>query len=352
MSVSIPLSYLLLNTSRVAAAGKRTERIAQWFQSLREAGLQPRWILTDKDLAEVTASQVVWPNANHQLCHWHALRSIEKRLKQKSKRRTAVNGSDSDDDLPADAGDRQGERWVHNLLAAEAIPEHLAFLHAEAEWINSHDPNDRPGGRLLSDDRITRLKEKCRRHFTAHPWVPTRGSDGAMLPGVTAPEEVLRRRHEIHSVAVKEILAWCRQEGSPGTFRYLWANWYRCAFGNRGPRWELVSLSWKDDMPISSTTMRIEAHWKHVKTSCLYDFKRPRLDFLLVLLSDKHYPDMLDNWNRVLSGRQPPRHYLTLKARWKEAGLKVEEDTQEHGVTTSRYRHREKKMRVLRALRA
>jgi hypothetical protein len=134
---------------------------------------------------------VVWPNANHQLCHWHALRSIEKRLKQKSKRRTAVNGSDSDDDLHADAGDCQGETWVHNLLAAEAIPEHLAFLHAEVEWINSHDPNDRPGGRLLSDDQITRLKEICRRHFTAHPWVPTHGSDGAMLPGVTAPQEVL-----------------------------------------------------------------------------------------------------------------------------------------------------------------
>jgi hypothetical protein len=227
MSVSIPLSYLLLKTSRVAAAGKRTERIAQWFQSLREAGLQPRWILMDKDLAEVTASQVVWPNANHQLCHWHALRSIEMRLKQKSTRRTAVNGSDSDDDLPADAGDRQGERWVHNLLATEAIPEHLAFLYADAEWINSHDPNNRPGGRLLSDDRIMRLKEKCRRHITPHPWVPTRGSDGAMLPGVTAPEEVLRRRREIHSVAVKEILASCRQECSPGTFRYLWANWYR-----------------------------------------------------------------------------------------------------------------------------
>jgi hypothetical protein len=41
-----------------------------------------------------------------------------------------------------------------------------------------------------------------------------------MLPGVTAPQEVLRRRREIHSVAVKEILAWCRQEGLPGTFRF------------------------------------------------------------------------------------------------------------------------------------
>jgi hypothetical protein len=76
-----------------------------------------------------------------------------------------------------------------------------------------------------------------------------------MLPGVTARREVLERRHKIHSNAVREILAWCQQEDSPGTFCYLWVYWYRCAFGNRGPRWELVALSWKDDMPISSTTV-------------------------------------------------------------------------------------------------
>jgi hypothetical protein len=69
MSVSVPLSYLLLNTRKVAAKGKRTEHIARWFQCLKEGGLKPRWILTDKDLAEVTASRTVWDDGNHQLCH-------------------------------------------------------------------------------------------------------------------------------------------------------------------------------------------------------------------------------------------------------------------------------------------
>jgi hypothetical protein len=269
------------------------------YELPRQAGLYEA-SMQYKHLAEVTASWVVWPDANHQLCHWHAHRSIEKRLKQKSTRRAAVDG-DSDEDLPADVGDHQGEGWLNNLLALEAIPLHLHFLRFEAEWINSHDPNDVPGHRLLNDDQIKRLKQICHRHFTAHLWVPTRVSDGVMLPGVTAPEEVLQRRHKIYADTVREILAWCRQEGSPGTFRYLWANWYRCAFGNCGPRWELVALSWKDDMPISSTTMRIEAHWKHLKTSCLYDLKHPRLDFLLVLLCDNHYPNILDDWNRILS---------------------------------------------------
>jgi hypothetical protein len=118
-------------------------------------------------------------------------------------------------------GDHQGEGWVNNLLAPEAIPLHLCFLQFEAEWINSHDPIDVPGHRLLNNNQIKRLKQICHRHFTAHPWVPTRGSDGEMLPGVTARRQVLHRRHTIHANAVMEILAWCRQEGSPGTFRYL-----------------------------------------------------------------------------------------------------------------------------------
>jgi hypothetical protein len=55
-----------------------------------------------------------------------------------------------------------------------------------------------------------------------------------------------------------------------------------------------------------------------------------------VLLCDKHYPNILDDWNCILSGRQPPHHYLSLKKRWKEAGLRVENDTEERGVTTYR----------------
>jgi hypothetical protein len=38
----------------------------------------------------------------------------------------------------------------------------------------------------------------------------------------------------------------------------------------------------------------------------------------------------------ILSGRQPPHHYLSLKKRWKKAYLRVENDTEERGVTTYR----------------
>jgi hypothetical protein len=256
MSVSVPLSYLLLNTRKVAAKGKRTERIARWFQCLKEGGLKPRWILTDKDLAEVTASRRVWADGNHQLCHWHAHRAIEKRLKHcKPKprrrggeepggdepggdepRRNQPHNGESEDDIPNDAGENQGENWTRNLINEADIPEHLRFLLHHVDWINSEDAKEAPDGRLLNDDQIKELKKMCAQHFTAHPWVPIQfGGDAEMNPPVTAPEEMLERRLRIHSHAVRETLEWCIREGSPGTFRYLWANWYRCAFANRGP---------------------------------------------------------------------------------------------------------------------
>jgi hypothetical protein len=211
-------------------------------------------------------------------------------------RRNQPYDGESEDDIPDDAGENQGENWTRNLINEAVIPEHLRFLLHHVDWINSEDAKEAPGRRLLNDDQIKELKNMCARHFTAHPRVPLQfGGHAKMNPPVTAPEEMLERRLRIHSHAVRETLEWCIREGSPATFRYLWANWYRCAFANRGPRWELVSLSWKDDLPISSTTMRIEAHWKHRKASCLYDFRRPRLDFLLVLLCDKYYVNIVED---------------------------------------------------------
>lgn len=36
--------------------------------------------LTDKDMAEINAFLAKFPEAKHQLCFWHALRAIKKRL--------------------------------------------------------------------------------------------------------------------------------------------------------------------------------------------------------------------------------------------------------------------------------
>ena len=46
-----------------------------------EYGVSPRFVHTDKDMAEITACRRVWPDAKHQLCWWHQREAIRKRIK-------------------------------------------------------------------------------------------------------------------------------------------------------------------------------------------------------------------------------------------------------------------------------
>jgi hypothetical protein len=51
--VSLPLSYLLLDTRGVQEEGKRGTRLTEWFIALRGAGLHPNVVHTDKDCAGI-----------------------------------------------------------------------------------------------------------------------------------------------------------------------------------------------------------------------------------------------------------------------------------------------------------
>ncbi|KAK9481502.1 hypothetical protein V1527DRAFT_499700 [Lipomyces starkeyi] len=49
--VSLPLSYLLLDTRGVQEVGKRGSRLTKWLIALRDAGLKPNVVHTEKDFA-------------------------------------------------------------------------------------------------------------------------------------------------------------------------------------------------------------------------------------------------------------------------------------------------------------
>ncbi|CAG8768953.1 16202_t:CDS:2, partial [Racocetra fulgida] len=52
-----------------------------FFESLFKLGLNNVYFfLTDKDFAQVSAAQKVWPNAKIQICFWHLKKAIKKRL--------------------------------------------------------------------------------------------------------------------------------------------------------------------------------------------------------------------------------------------------------------------------------
>jgi len=66
------LSYCLLSTVTSVEEGKHTKALEAWGTILRDKyGLTPRFIHTDKDMAEIGMSKRVWPSAKHQLCWWH-----------------------------------------------------------------------------------------------------------------------------------------------------------------------------------------------------------------------------------------------------------------------------------------
>jgi hypothetical protein len=76
----LPLSFLLIDTGGTAAEGAKQRVLERWFQALKNMGINPEFTLSDKDYSEINAMRMVWPQAKHQLCLWHAIRALKRRL--------------------------------------------------------------------------------------------------------------------------------------------------------------------------------------------------------------------------------------------------------------------------------
>lgn len=48
--------------------------------ALKDLGVDPEFVLTDKDWSEINAMGAIFPDAKHQLCFWHAIRALKQRL--------------------------------------------------------------------------------------------------------------------------------------------------------------------------------------------------------------------------------------------------------------------------------
>ncbi|CAG8651404.1 2613_t:CDS:2 [Rhizophagus irregularis] len=78
--VGFPLAYLFLENNGNCGNGTRTDIINMFCKQMKLQGLNPEFLLTDKDFAQITASQRIWVNTKIQLCRWHIKRSVEARL--------------------------------------------------------------------------------------------------------------------------------------------------------------------------------------------------------------------------------------------------------------------------------
>ena len=93
----IPLAYCFMDVFndncqgiRRADPGATTALLDQFLRPLRDAGFNPTFFGTDKDLSEIAAIGQVWPNTSIQLCYWHARRAI--RTKLTASRQTNTQG--------------------------------------------------------------------------------------------------------------------------------------------------------------------------------------------------------------------------------------------------------------------
>jgi hypothetical protein len=76
----LPLGYILVQSNGPESGGK--EKVLREFLHYLKKSWNLRIIITlsDKDWSEINAFQAEFPEAKHQLCFWHALRSVKKRL--------------------------------------------------------------------------------------------------------------------------------------------------------------------------------------------------------------------------------------------------------------------------------
>ena len=76
-----PLGYLFIRSPKESEAGAKERYISEFLEYFRrEWSIKPIFTLTDKDMSEINAFSKVFPDAKHQLCFWHCLRAIKKRL--------------------------------------------------------------------------------------------------------------------------------------------------------------------------------------------------------------------------------------------------------------------------------
>ena len=181
-NAGFPLSYCLLTTATSVEQGKRTRALQAWATVLHEKyGILPRFVHTDKDLAEISASRRVWPEAKHQLCWWHQREAIRRWLKG---------------NLPTTPYNPQRANREH------------AFINIDFKPTGHTDPNDTEGGvpgeiceqgtnanttALTSDDPNSIKIRIPISHFTHSEIVQTIGAGGvSMLSAMDAGESMGR----------------------------------------------------------------------------------------------------------------------------------------------------------------
>lgn len=277
-NAGFPLSYCLLSTAKSINIGKRTRALEAWAKTLRDRyRVMPRFVHSDKDMAEISMARTIWPEAKVQLCWWHLWREIRERLAKAKLSTTPYNVLRANREftfidvnfrLPGSPDLKEYKGGIPDIgvqLPAKKAPTgpNAIFIclpasqsQSVAATVEERQVPAKKHSYMMSDqpapgdtsteewhtfcpiqDRegIVSLVEN---HLNTHP----------LIPGYAAPTP-----QGIQEWAVKQMYQYCHSHDLREAWAYLWENWYRPG------RWELWAQSVVNEIPRLKTTMIMES---------------------------------------------------------------------------------------------
>ena len=91
-NAGFPLAYFLLSTAQALEIWKWSCALEQWAKMVHDTyAVYPKWVLTDKDMAEISMSQQVWEMAKSQLCGWHQKKAVNECIRKAKLSTTPYN---------------------------------------------------------------------------------------------------------------------------------------------------------------------------------------------------------------------------------------------------------------------
>jgi len=191
----MPIAYLYLCTYDGTEEARsnpentiqtRVEALRNFFASLRQEGLKPVFVLSDKDAGEISAVSEAWSwTANIQLCYWHLEHAIDRRIKDKKSK-------------------------TRMYTAAKASEANRIFNFIDLSWIMRDNDNNSP---WCPDESVKELLDMVKKHANMHPLIPL-------------PKDTFLDSREIHRHCVREVYQFCYSRNLIKLWGYLWMSWY------------------------------------------------------------------------------------------------------------------------------
>ncbi|KAF7725365.1 hypothetical protein EC973_009631 [Apophysomyces ossiformis] len=167
-----PIAYMILHLDprHTPEENTRSDVLKAFFTTLRQKGLQPKFMFTDKDVGQIAAIESTWEPRTLRLCLWHMQRSIKIKLAQ--------------------------EKLLHPIYNAENAVQEFPFI----DPVFQPDFIDR-SGIICPQGHRDPINAMITKHYNMHPLIPINNRMYSAL--------------EIHSMAVQEMYDYCKQSNLP-----------------------------------------------------------------------------------------------------------------------------------------